>query len=117
MNLVVLPAADLLGGAAAIPGWGSMPPRLVKKALELLPESWSLEPVEGSCCNQRGLVTSSPYWAVCYASLVVILAAQYPEKMPQFMAYLRIIARASRNFESTAWVLYDMVANQCSMDW
>ena len=74
MNPVVPPAADLLGGAAAIPGWGSVPPRLVKKALELLPESWSLEPVEGSCCNQRGLVTSPPYWAVCYASLVAILA-------------------------------------------
>ena len=94
-----------------------MLPRLVKKVLELLPKLWSLEPVEGGCCNRRGLVTSFPNWAECYTSLVVILAAQYPEKTPQFMAYLRMITRASRNFEGTAWVLYDMATNQCSLDW
>ena len=75
VNPVVPPAADLLGGATAIPGWGSVLPHLVKKALKLLPESWSLEPVKGSCCNQRGLVTSFPYWVECYTSLVVILTA------------------------------------------
>ena len=51
VNPVVLPAADLVGGAMALPGWGSVPPCLVQKILalkfvdmwELLPELWHLE--------------------------------------------------------------------------
>ena len=31
VNPAVPPAADLLGGPVAIPGWGSLPPRLTKK--------------------------------------------------------------------------------------
>ena len=127
----VSPAANLVGGA---PGWGSVPPCLVMKILtlefvdmwELLPESWRLESTESGCCNprrsRRGLVTSFPLCMECYASLVAILAAQYPEKTPHFMAHLRTITRASRNFEGAAWASYDMAfqrqaANQCSLDW
>ena len=130
----VPPAADLLGGAAAIPGWGSVPPQLTKKILalefvdmwELLPESWQLEPAEPGCCHsrrpRRGLVTNFPLWVECYAALVATLSTWYPEKMPHFMAYLRTITRASRNFEGTAWASYDMAfrrqaANLRSLDW
>ena len=50
------------------------------------------------------------------------MAARYPEKTPHFMAYLRTITRASRNFEGAAWVSYDMefrhqAANHRSLDW
>ena len=43
-------------------------------------------------------------------------------KTPHFMAYLRIITRASRNFEGAAWVSYNkafrrQAANQHSMAW
>ena len=117
----------------ALPEWGSVPPRLMKKILalefidmwELLPESWRLESTESGCCNPRrprwGLVTSFPLWVECYASLVAILAARYPEKTPHFMAYLRTITKVSRNFEGTAWASYDMAyrhqaANQRSLD-
>ena len=134
INPVVLPAADLVGGAMALPGWGSVPPCLVQKILalefvdmwELLPESWRLESTESGCCNprrsRRGLMTSFPLRVECYASLVAILAARYPEKTPHFMAYLRTITRASRNFEGEAWVWYDMefrrqAANHRSLDW
>ena len=134
VNPAVPPAADLLGGPVAIPGWGSLPPRLTRKILaleyvdmwELLPESWRLEPAEGGCCHsrrpRRGLVTSFPLWVECYAALVATLSTRYPEKMPHFMAYLRTITRASRNFEGTAWASYDMAfrrqaANQRSLDW
>ena len=134
INPALPPAADPVGGAMALPGWGSVLPRLVKKILalefidmwELLPESWRLESTESGCCNprrpRRGLVTSFPLWVECYASLVAILAARYPEKTPHFMAYLRTITRASRNFDGTAWASYDMAyrrqaANQRSLDW
>ena len=43
-------------------------------------------------------------------------------KAPQFMGYLRTIARASRNFEGAAWASYDeafrrQAANRNSLDW
>ena len=71
---------------------------------------------------RRGLVTSFPLWVECYAALVATLSTRYPEKMRHFMAYLRTITTASRNFEDTAWALYDMAfrrqaANQRSLDW
>ena len=67
-------------------------------------------------------MTSFTLQVECYASLVAILTARYPEKTPHFMAYLRTITRASRNFEGAAWVLYDMefrrqAANHRSLDW
>ena len=45
-----------------------------------------------------------------------------PGKDTPFMAYLRTITRASRNFDGTAWASYDMAyrrqaANQRSLDW
>ena len=51
VNPVVPPAADLVGGAMALPGWGSVPPCLVQKILalefvdmwEILPQSWHLD--------------------------------------------------------------------------
>ena len=94
VNPVVPPAANLVGGAMALRGWGLVPPRLVKKILalefvdmwELLPRSWHLESTESGCCNprrsRRGLVTSFPLWVECYASLVAILAARYLDKTP-----------------------------------
>ena len=79
-----------------------------------------------SCCRsqrpRRGLVTNLALWTECYAMLVAVLASRFPEKTPHFMAYLRTITRASRNFEGAAWVSYDMAyrrqaANQRSLDW
>ena len=92
----------------------------------MLPKSWRLEPAEGGCCHscrrRCGLVTSFPLWVECYTTLVATLSTRYPEKMPHFVAYLPTIARASRNFEGTAWASYDMTfrrqaANQRSLDW
>ena len=76
----------------ALPGWESVPPCLVQKILglefvdmwELLPELWCLESTESGCCNprcsRRGLMTSFTLQVECYASLVAILTARYPEK-------------------------------------
>ena len=67
-------------------------------------------------------MTHFPLWTECYATLVAVLSIQYPEKTPYFMAYLRTITCASRNFEGEAWASYDMAycrqaANQRSLDW
>ena len=54
--------------------------------------------------------------------MAAVLSAAYPLKAPQLFAYMRTIVRASRNFEGTVWVLYDMsyrraAANKGSLDW
>ena len=101
------PPGNVQPGIVSIPGWSSVPPRLVRKILslefvdmwELLPESWRLDQSEGSCCHarrpRRGLVTNFLLWTECFATLVAVLATRYPEKTPHFMAYLRTITRAS----------------------
>ena len=103
-----------------IPGWATVPPKLLKKIWnlenvdmwELLPESWQFEPQAEGCCRaqrpRRGLVTNLALWTECYAILVAVLASRFPEKTPHFMAYLRTITRASRNFEGAAWASYNM---------
>ena len=113
-----------------LPGFGSVPPRLIKKILakeyvdiwELLPETWQVE-TEGSCCHskrpRRSLVTDINVWTECFATMVAILAAAFPAKAPH---YLRTITKASRTFECSAWVSYDMAfrrqaANHGSLDW
>ena len=116
-----------------IPGFGSVPPKLIRKILakeyidisELLPDSWQIE-AEGSCCHskrpRRTLLTDIHVWTECYATMAAILAAAYPAKAPHFFAYLRTISRASRTFEGSAWASYDMAfrrraANRGSLDW
>ena len=61
-NPVLPPAADLVGGAMALPEWGLVPPRLMKKILalefidmwELLPESWRLGPPRVAAATRGG---------------------------------------------------------------
>ena len=48
VNSAVPPAADLFGGPVAIPGWGSVPPRLTKKSW--LWNTWTC----GSFCRSHG---------------------------------------------------------------
>ena len=100
----------------------AIPPKLLKRILnlefiemiELVPESWGVESESAaSCCHQvrpqprRGPVTNILLWLECYSSLVAALATKYPQYTGEFMAYQRTIIKASRNFEGTAWVLYD----------
>ena len=121
------------GDLASLPGFGSVPPKLVKKTLakeyidiwELLPETWQLE-AEGSCCHSKrprhSLVTDVSLWTECYATMAAILVAAFPAKAPHLFAYLRTITKASRTFEGSAWASYDMAyrrqaANRGSLDW
>ena len=89
---------------------------------ELLPETWWQEAAQFSaCCHSRpskcGLITDIALWTKCFTTL----AAHYPDKAPHLMAYLQVV-RASRNFEGSAWALYDaayrrQAANNQSLDW
>ena len=121
------------GDLASLPGFGSVPPKLIKKILakeyvdiwELLPDTWQVE-ADGPCCHtkrpRRSLITDVTLWTECYATMAAILASAFPSKAPHFFAYLRTITKASRTFESSAWASYDMAyrrqaANRGSLDW
>ena len=121
------------GDLTNIPGFGSVPPKLIKKITakeyidigELLPESWRVE-TEGTCCHtkrpRRGFVTDINVWTECFATMAAILSSAFPLKAPHFFAYLRTITKASRTFEGPAWASYDMAfrrqaANRGSLDW
>ena len=54
--------------------------------------------------------------------MAAVLSSAFPEKAPHFFTYLRTITKASRTFESSAWVSYHMAfrrqaANRSSLDW
>ena len=120
--------------SSATPGLNSLPPKLVKRIIgkefvdmrELLPESWRSESQPSSAAQQKGQpqgpITDFQVWAECFATLAGVLTTVFPEKAPHLLAYLRIIARASRNYEDSAWVSYDaafrrQAANLGSLDW
>ena len=78
---------------AHLPGFGSVPPKLIKKIVaneyvdiwELLPETWQVE-MEGSCCHtkrpRRSLVTDVHVWTECFATMAAILTSAFPTKAP-----------------------------------
>ena len=80
---------------------------------DLCPEAWMLEEeftdktLAALFKRRNEPVTNILMWVQCYASLVAVLAQQYPMQTPQFMAYLATIVRAHRNFEGLGWVVYD----------
>ena len=78
---------------------------------ELLPESWRAESTTSSSTTAkamaRGPVRDFRLWVECYAVLSGVLVSAYPDKAPQLMAYMRMIAKAIRNYETDAWVEYD----------
>ena len=98
---------------------------------ELMPDSWQTEEGPSSCCHssrpkRSGLITDIARWTECYASLVAVLSTAHPDKTPHktphFMAYLKTIVHASRNFEGSVWASYDMAfhrqaASSGSYDW
>ena len=130
----LLDPTDLTNQLEGMLGLATLPPKLMKRIVqkeyiemyEILPESWRLETESASPSGQgkrprRGPITDIDVWWECYAVLVAVLSAAYPEKAPHLFAYMRTIVRASRNFEGTAWVTYDMsfrraAANRGSLD-
>ena len=121
--------------SASIPGAALLPPKLVSKILrgefiemrEMLPDAWVMDDQPTSCCRSSkprrgGLITDIQLWVEGYASLVAVLTTEHPDKAPHFMAYLKTIVHASRNFEGSAWASYDAAyrrkaASTQSFDW
>ena len=61
-------------------------------------------------------------WTEKFCSMAAVLATRFPEKGPEFFAYLASILRAERNFDDGRWVAYDRCYRrealaQKNLDW
>ena len=112
---------SLLVGCQGKPPPSALPPKIVRRIhnlefvdiADLLPENW--RPREDPCCSLsrrptscRALVMDILLWVEGYPQMVAVLASLYPSYIHEFMAYLRTIVRASRNYEGSAWAAYDV---------
>ena len=101
-----------------------MPEKICKKILnlefvemyELLPEAWTTEQSQSEgCCHQAHCsthcvpITNILVWTECYSSLMSILGSAYPSVISKLMAYQQTIITACRNFEESAWAVYDCI--------
>ena len=79
---------------------------------ELLPES-AVGKAEDNTPNplalgrRRRQVTDIHTWIQCFASYVSVMSMRFPEAVPDLLAYMIAIMRASREFSGLAWAQYD----------
>ncbi len=78
--------------SSAAPQVPSLPPKVVKKILDLefidmSADTWRLQEEESRCCHhrrgqRRGPVKDILIWIECYSSLISTLTTQYPQNTP-----------------------------------
>ena len=118
--------ADLTGQAGIHVGEGLLPvlAKLAEKIAwwefiemaELLPKFWSpLSPSEASSTPTiiqggprcKRTVTDIATWLQCFATYTSVMSRAHPQPVPEFLACLIIVLRASQDFGGVAWVMYD----------
>lgn len=52
-------------------------------------------------------VTDITTWTQCFATFVSVLGPQNPAAIPELMAYMSNVIRASQDYEGLAWEWYD----------
>ena len=76
---------------------------------ELLPEFWNER--DGTKLTDRARaknrVLDLTVWLQCFAVYVGVLGPQFPHEVPELMAYMIAIIRASQEYEGTSWAAYD----------
>jgi len=96
---------------------------------ELLPEFWSVPKDEDSVksaapARRLWKLTNIFLWLQCYATYASVLGPQFPEAIPELLAYMASIIRVSQDYRGLAWVRYvqkagstdgqlQVVTNQC----
>ena len=78
--------------------------------VDLLPEFWStLKPGESSAKRTKAKkrVQDINVWLQCFALYVGVMATKSPERVPELMAYMISILRASQEYDGSAWATYD----------
>lgn len=81
---------------------------------DLLPEFW-VAPREGEDKTAQGMARSRGrrrtqdicVWSQCFAIYVAVMSAKWPQRVPEMMAYMIQIIRASQEYEGLWWFVYD----------
>ena len=97
-----------------------IPPRIAAKVCrwefvemyELLPEFWVQKEEEtnakaASRAKAKRRIQDINVWLQCFGLYVSVLATQSPQYVPELMAYMVSILRASQEYEGSAWTTYD----------
>ena len=80
---------------------------------DLLPEFWPDQKAEEGTAKRANRLSAKKrvqdinVWLQCYAIYVGVIAAKSPEMVPELMAYMISILRASQEYEGLAWATYD----------
>lgn len=80
---------------------------------DLLPEFWPDQKAEEGTAKRvnrssaKKRVQDINVWLQCYAIYVGVMATKSPEMVPELMAYMISIIRASQEYEGLAWATYD----------
>ncbi len=124
LPITTLPSATKSSGIYIGEGIPPVPEKLAGKIrrwefvdmAELLPELWGSSPaksdeVSGSqqpaTGRKKRKISDIWMWLQSYALYVGVMAGQHPEAVPELMAYLVNILRASQDFTGLAWLTYD----------
>jgi len=57
--------------------------------------------------RRRRTVTDIATWVQCFATYVSVMSSAHPQAVPELLAYLIFVLRASQDFGGVAWVTYD----------
>lgn len=117
--LTAPPPKLAVGGAFIGEGLPPVPQKLAAKIHrweyvdmgELLPEFLARQREEDEAkdraARQGRKVTDILTWVQCFSAFVAVMAPVEPQVVPEMMAYLSLIVRASQDFEGLGWVRYD----------
>ena len=113
-------AAPKVGGIYVGDSLPPIPPRIAAKVCrwefvemyELLPEFWVQKEEEtnakaASRAKAKRRIQDINVWLQCFGLYVSVLATQSPQYVPELMAYMVSILRASQEYEGSAWTTYD----------
>lgn len=77
---------------------------------ELLPELLTNQKVEEGPRAKTGRKRTLDMnaWLQCFAVFVSVVSREAPESVPELMAYMGTIMRASQEYEGAAWATYDV---------
>ena len=117
-----LPREPAIAVQLAFDPVATLPARLVKRILDfdfvemsdMLPDAWQEDSIPGydPLSSSRRVVRRAPIteitlWLEGFGRLASVLTSRYPGKAAEMWAYQSSIIRAARNYDGTAWVVYD----------
>lgn len=80
---------------------------------ELLPEFWAAATSKDAsnpkapASRRKRAVTDIASWTQCFATYTSVMSTAHPKAVPELLAYLIFILRASQDYGGVAWVTYD----------